>query len=707
MGNYTLETMELDTFSLPLSIKERFSFWQKLTLNQKVSFIFLLLLLISVPLSLLVALNPVKTQQMAQTPTEIQVETPPIADSFIAIYNPNNNYGNQVIFDVSRYRSDIKKGLMKFNLSGIPANSVILSAKLKLQAVGWSAKKGVIDIYKVLRPWGETSVTWNKAVGANNWGKPGCLGNTDLVLEKATSFEANFGANEIDLRDLVNNWVASPAANQGLILINNTDGTSFTFGSKESENKPKLIISYTSSGPALPSPTLACKADDKGKFSVKSFDRNGYPWLDVYVTAATNYGNAYLCFQQLNLSYPNGFSCYVDPMSLSQGSPNQWHQETVEPAGKPYKLIFLVNKPPSDNGEWCGEWHSTDSPSTTPTPTPISRGYRVFVTSTTYNGNLGGLAGADAKCQERANAANLGGTWKAWLSDSSTSATTRLYHSEIPYKRLDGTIIANNWADLTDGSIQNKIMLSENQSFIQTAYSWTGTRANGETDPNDPNCINWTSSTDNGSYGNNYYTDNRWSIGGIGYPCAPLVHLYCFEQPAPATPTPTSGGVKIATLQAVKDTYDYIYDQSDYCSANLLKVGYKQQHSSLFKFDLASIPSSATVTNAKLQVYASGWSGVNISIGAYRILGDWGCSISTPVGRDTSPMSTITTSGIRKWYEFNLNPTVVKNWLTSPNSNFGVSLNQTVGAPYSFYFSSSEASDTNFRPKLTITYTLP
>src|SRR5207248_2675590 len=42
---------------------------------------------------------------------------------------------------------------------------------------------------------------------------------------------------------------------------------------------------------------------------------------------------------------------------------------------------------------------------------------RVFVTSVMYDGNLGGLAGADAKCQARATAASLSGTYKAWLSD--------------------------------------------------------------------------------------------------------------------------------------------------------------------------------------------------------------------------------------------------------------------------------------------------
>ncbi|MDZ4247347.1 MAG: DUF1554 domain-containing protein, partial [Dehalococcoidia bacterium] len=90
------------------------------------------------------------------------------------------------------------------------------------------------------------------------------------------------------------------------------------------------------------------------------------------------------------------------------------------------------------------------SASPNPTASPVA-GKRVFVTAATYNGNLGGLSGADAKCQASANAVNLGGTWKAWLSDSNTSAGSRLNHSDSPYRLLNGTTIANNWDDLVDG----------------------------------------------------------------------------------------------------------------------------------------------------------------------------------------------------------------------------------------------------------------
>lgn len=73
----------------------------------------------------------------------------------------------------------------------------------------------------------------------------------------------------------------------------------------------------------------------------------------------------------------------------------------------------------------------------------------VFATSTYYTGDLGGSTGADSKCMERASAANLIGNFKAWISTSTSSPFTTFIKSNVPYKRVDGTTIANNWADLT------------------------------------------------------------------------------------------------------------------------------------------------------------------------------------------------------------------------------------------------------------------
>lgn len=179
----------------------------------------------------------------------------------------------------------------------------------------------------------------------------------------------------------------------------------------------------------------------------------------------------------------------------------------------------------------------------TPTPTPQAS-KRVFVTSTTYSGNLGGLSGADAKCQDRANAASLGGTWKAWLSDSNTSVSSRFNQSTLPYKLISGTTIANNWTDLTDGTLQSTIDVTELGTQTAGWYIWTYTQIDGSSmiAQNSYNCHNWTTAgsaatNDLGIVGNNGYTNSGWTstilnpgCNGFYQASTPTIHLYCFEQ---------------------------------------------------------------------------------------------------------------------------------------------------------------------------------
>src|SRR5207249_159884 len=81
--------------------------------------------------------------------------------------------------------------------------------------------------------------------------------------------------------------------------------------------------------------------------------------------------------------------------------------------------------------------------------TVVSGKKRIFVSSVTYSADLGGTAGADAKCQSLADAASLAGTFKAWIADSCSHPTTRLTHSSGPYVLVNDTVVAADWTTLT------------------------------------------------------------------------------------------------------------------------------------------------------------------------------------------------------------------------------------------------------------------
>jgi Protein of unknown function (DUF1554) len=174
----------------------------------------------------------------------------------------------------------------------------------------------------------------------------------------------------------------------------------------------------------------------------------------------------------------------------------------------------------------------------------------VFVSSALYTGALGGLTGADSKCQVLADAAGLDGTFKAWLSDSTVQAVARLTHSADAYVRPDGVHIASSWADLVDGTIQNPINVDERGQVVPGAAwvelegdVWTGTTDSGAALPT--HCKDWTGTgTPTELPGGGYFfgDDNfgrtgstaktsDWSGGSYNFSCTTQeMRIFCFQQ---------------------------------------------------------------------------------------------------------------------------------------------------------------------------------
>ncbi len=159
----------------------------------------------------------------------------------------------------------------------------------------------------------------------------------------------------------------------------------------------------------------------------------------------------------------------------------------------------------------------------------------VFATSQTWNGNLGGIFGAHAKCQAAAKAANLVGTYYAWIGqDTNGGFEVRDIFSKpsLPYKLVDGTLIANSWADLTDGSLQNPINKDENGNAV-TGNVWTNTTPSGAEGGPFGSCNGWTSSSSgaDGWRGSTSSATSGWTgTTDTGNICNQSYRLYCFEQ---------------------------------------------------------------------------------------------------------------------------------------------------------------------------------
>src|SRR5262249_2475111 len=111
----------------------------------------------------------------------------------------------------------------------------------------------------------------------------------------------------------------------------------------------------------------------------------------------------------------------------------------------------------------------------------------VFASSALYDGFLGGLAGADAKCAQLAGVVGLTGTFRAYLSTSAVNAVDRLVvpSTTTPargFVRMDGKPIF----DSTDhtralGRSGYPIHFDETGAALPTYgdLTWTGTSSDG------------------------------------------------------------------------------------------------------------------------------------------------------------------------------------------------------------------------------------
>ena len=177
------------------------------------------------------------------------------------------------------------------------------------------------------------------------------------------------------------------------------------------------------------------------------------------------------------------------------------------------------------------------APSTAPTAAPTSAPSTVFVTSSRQGGNLGGIQGADEICQNLADSNGFpAGTYLAWLSNSTTSPSDRFVKSNGPYVLKNGTLIANNYDDLTDGTLDFPIVLDETGTEqppaglgISARMVWTATKADGTT-KSSINCNEWNSgATVDGHSGSLIDVGSKWSdLFTNG--CGNSHRLYCFQQ---------------------------------------------------------------------------------------------------------------------------------------------------------------------------------
>lgn len=179
-------------------------------------------------------------------------------------------------------------------------------------------------------------------------------------------------------------------------------------------------------------------------------------------------------------------------------------------------------------------------------------GRLVFISSATYSGVLGGVSGADLKCQALAQAVGLTNPFKfrAWISDGVKSPASRFEEIDLtdaPYILRDGRIVAQSFDELTVMGPRTGISLTEKGDYLIKKYVWTNTDSLGAPFSPTDHCSEWTSGSmlSKARYGYNAiaveqgeewkgWLDDRLWTSFLTTKCYELAHLYCFEDAPPA-----------------------------------------------------------------------------------------------------------------------------------------------------------------------------
>ena len=210
-----------------------------------------------------------------------------IEDTFINSGSPGNNAGATGWFDAGRDGvGGVRRGLLRFDLSSIPAGATVTSATLQLTVVKVPANGPVnstFDLFRLLASWNEGTkagsggapatageTTWNaRILGTANWTAPGAESNAVTTASASTAVgstdNAKYSWTGSGLVADVQLYVNDPTQNFGWLLTSRAEGSARSvrgFASREGgANVGTLAVVYTPAPNVPPSVSITSPAD--------------------------------------------------------------------------------------------------------------------------------------------------------------------------------------------------------------------------------------------------------------------------------------------------------------------------------------------------------------------------------------------------------------------------------------------------------------
>jgi hypothetical protein len=179
-------------------------------------------------------------------PPQILVTLTPSADSYINGNSDETNYGAQSTMQV--YESGERRGVLRFNLSSVPAGTPLADARLRLYVSSLAARSGGtmnLRVHALTSSWTENHVSWDERTASAEWSSEG--GDYHPAAAATLALPASFSSGwiEFSVTALAQAWVDGVTPNDGVIVLE-LSPDQFSIASKEGSGStsPQLVLTY-------------------------------------------------------------------------------------------------------------------------------------------------------------------------------------------------------------------------------------------------------------------------------------------------------------------------------------------------------------------------------------------------------------------------------------------------------------------------------
>lgn len=188
--------------------------------------------------------------------TELVIQ-PSAKDTTVLQALPTSNYGADTYLTLMDVSTWVRRSILEFGISSLPAGATLTSASLQLYYYSWQARDPVnltIWAYKLIRTnWVEAEAAWNIYKTGSNWTTAGGDYVTSSPVGGSCAVPASYGWMSFDVLAIVQDAYSAGIAAEFLSRYDNESLPSGShvpwFYSKDEVTqttlRPKLVINYT------------------------------------------------------------------------------------------------------------------------------------------------------------------------------------------------------------------------------------------------------------------------------------------------------------------------------------------------------------------------------------------------------------------------------------------------------------------------------